>query len=386
MPTSRTWVRLSVSLLAGLLPFAVSVAARAAACGEQDCPKNWECKSESRPTDSIACAPGAECAIPEPATVEYCSPLPCSSDADCASDMVCYSGTQTECVDAPPCASGAECAAPADTGCTTVTVSACVPRYVLPCETASDCGTGFTCEEQEDCACGGSPGIGAGTPSSGSGSGPTPSDSGSSGSAGSSARPAAPPADGGAAEPVPADGAEAPADPDGKVPPDGGSELLPPDGQCTCTPSGVKACKLTVVGCTTTTDCPSGLTCEENPSGTCWAKSDGTSGCDTPDPARICAPPYTDLVSGAGRADDSGGENGGSTTGTGAPEPPKSGGPPDGSGVPASVTSEPAADGSHDVVTHAGCSLAGARDANARGYGLVALGLAGLFGARRRRR
>jgi MYXO-CTERM domain-containing protein len=186
---------------------------------------------------------------------------------------------------------------------------------------------------------------------------------------------------------VPSDaGAESPPYPDDKVPPDGGTDLLPPDGQCTCTPSGVKACKLTVVGCSTSSDCASGFTCEENPSGTCWASSDGQTGCDTPDPAKICAPPYTDLLNGAGRSLDSSGENGGSTTGTGAPEPPKSGGPADAGDVPASGNSAPAADGGETVVTHGGCSLASGPTTNGMGYGLVALGLAGLFGARRRRR
>lgn len=390
--------------MAAVAPFAVSAAARAATCGDQTCPKNWECRSEPAPTPGIACAPGADCAVPEPTTVEYCAPLPCSSNADCASDMVCYSETHTECDDPPPCAKDADCAAPADVACTSVTQSACVPRYVPPCGTDSDCGVGFTCEAQQDCSCGGSTGSAGGgpTPSSGSGSGS------SSGSAGSSGSPAAP-SDGGAADPLPAeDGGAAP--PDTKMAPDAGAPPAnEPPPECVCTPSKTKACKLVEVGCNAASDCPAGFTCEDNPSGSCWASSDGSSGCDVPDPAKICAPPYTDLVNGAGRAEDGGGELGVPTgsTGTGAPEPPKggsgdgnsgtgggsTGGSNSSAGSGAQAQSDPEAaphdaaqDSDETTVTHAGCSITNAPDATTASYGLVALGLAGLFGARRRRR
>lgn len=406
MLTRRPWVRLSFSFLVAAAPFAVSAAARAEACGDQTCPKNWECQSVPGATTDLACAPGADCpAPPPPTTIEVCAPLPCSSDADCASDMVCYSETHTECDSAPPCAKAGDCPAPADSACTTVTQSACVPRYVPPCGADADCGVGFTCEAQEECACGGSTGTAGGpTPSSGGGS------AGSSGSGGSFAP--APAADGGAADPAPPeDGGATP--PDEKMAPDAGAPSEPPP-DCVCTPTNTKTCKLVEVACNTASDCPAGFTCEDNPSGTCWASSDGTSGCDTPDPAKICAPPYTDLVRGVGHAADAGGELGIPTdsTGTGAPEPPKgdSGGTgpvgsnPDpgsggqtsgsntGSGAQAPTDNPTAphdadpAQGSDEVVTHGGCSIASAPDATSASYGLVALGLVGLFGARRRRR
>ena len=42
--------------------------------------------------------------------------------------------------------------------------------------------------------------------------------------------------------------------------------------------------------------CPEGWTCIDNPNGVCWASSDGTSGCTTDGPEKICAPPYYDQV------------------------------------------------------------------------------------------
>jgi len=393
MPMRRSLVRVSISLLAALGPLAVSMAAHAETCGDQVCPKNWECKSGAVATPDIACAPDSDCEAAEPSTVLYCSPLPCSTDADCAADMVCYSESHSECNDPPPCAKGADCAAPADTTCTTVTQSACVPRYVPPCQSDSDCGTGFTCEEQEECSCGGSTGSGGGSkPGSGSGSG-----SAGSGSAGTPSDAGAAPSDDDAAEPTPgADGGSAEPPPDSKMAPDAGAPVPSDPPECTCTPSGVKACKLTVVGCAAASDCPSGFTCEDNPSGSCWASSDGSSGCDVPDPAKICAPPYTDLLDGA-RADDAGGELGipGSNTDPSDPEPPKGSatggsgatggnGATDGNNVPAEHASDNAS--GRDVVTHGGCAIASTPRTSNVGYGLLALGLAGLFGARRRRR
>jgi len=381
MQKRRPWVRVSLSFLVAVAPLAVSAVARAEACGDQTCPKNWECRSETA-TPDIACAPGADCALPEPSTLEYCAPLPCSSDADCASDMVCYSETHTECDDPPPCAKDADCVQHTDVPCTSVTQSACVPRYVPPCGTDSDCGVGFTCEAQQDCSCGGSTGSAGGpTPSGGSGS--------SSGSAGSSGSAPAP-ADAGSADPVPPqDGGAAP--PDMKMAPDAGTPSTEPPPECVCTSSKTKTCRLVEVGCNAASDCPAGFTCEDNPSGSCWASSDGSSGCDVPDPAKICAPPYTDLIGGVGRAQDSGGELG---VPTGAPEPPKSGsgdGNSSTGGGTAGGDDPHAADPSQDpeettVVTHGGCAIANAPDATTASYGLVALGLAGLFGAWRRRR
>jgi MYXO-CTERM domain-containing protein len=40
------------------------------------------------------------------------------------------------------------------------------------------------------------------------------------------------------------------------------------------------------------TACPEGWTCIDNPNGVCWASTDGTSGCTTDGPEKICAPPY----------------------------------------------------------------------------------------------
>src|SRR6187401_2153673 len=72
--------------------------------------------------------------------------------------------------DADPPPDGAEPADPAptpepvppDESCVTEERNYCVYRYELPCESATDCGSGFTCETRDSCVCT-SPGAGAGT-------------------------------------------------------------------------------------------------------------------------------------------------------------------------------------------------------------------------------
>jgi MYXO-CTERM domain-containing protein len=293
--------------------------------------------------------------------------------------MVCYTETTTLCADPPPCAKGADCVAPADGACEPETHSACVPRYVPPCETDSDCGTGFTCElEQSGCGCASAGSAGSSgsagsatpgnTPSDGSGAKPAPD-----GGAGDGFAP--PPADGGADPAPPADGGAAPA----PVPSDGGAP--PPD--CSCPASTVKACKLKVTACEAASDCPAGFTCEDNPAD-CWASSDGSSGCNTPDPAKICAPPYTELVGGVGShgsAEDSSGTATGGDTQAG--EPPK-GAPADpgetNNGAPRDIDPGEAHDSSGS-----GCSVQPARGQTGESLALFGLALVGLSALRRRR-
>jgi hypothetical protein len=358
------WVRSSLFAASFAVPFGVSALAHAEGpCGDQTCPKNWECR-QATATDGVACAPGQECAEPTATTFDYCEPLPCSSDADCAADMVCYSETRQICSDPPPCEKDADCAAPADSACTPETRSACVPRYLPPCETASDCGVGFTCEE---------PTCGCTSGSAGSGGGSAPSAGSSDGSAGSDPVPPDPPGDAGAAEPAegsagrPAPGAE---DGGAPTPPD---EVAPSD--CTCPPATEKTCRLTLTACSTASDCPAGFTCETNPETSCSASSDGTTHCDTPNPARICAPPYTALVgsAGGGRGEDASG------TPTHAGDPPKS------DGTANSGSNGATADPDAETVTHEsssdGCSVARAPRPDTGAFGLAALAACGALGA-----
>jgi hypothetical protein len=277
--------------------------------------------------------------------------------------MVCYTETQQECDTAPPCAGG-DCPQ-TDTGsCHDVTQSGCVPQYFLPCEADADCGAGFTCVAEEDCSCAGS----------------APSSGGSSGSAGSSgandptppAEKPAPDADAGAGDPAPDPGAT----------PDGGTSEPPPD--CVCTKTDRKSCSLKVVVCSVDEGCPAGWTCGDNPNRVCAVSSDGTSACSDV-PEKICLPPYSDLLKQGNAVDDTGG------TPLGAPDVPKGSGDP--SGTPEAGTGGSSSSGSHAASEDAsesedsgGCAIGRAPSTAAATFGFAALALAGLFGARRRRR
>jgi MYXO-CTERM domain-containing protein len=59
---------------------------------------------------------------------------------------------------------------------------------------------------------------------------------------------------------------------------------------------GPSSCQLEIVGCDVNADCASGFTCEDNRDGSCTMGSDGETVCETPDPAKVCMPPYTDLT------------------------------------------------------------------------------------------
>jgi len=265
---SHTLVATAALLLASLAP---RVALAQSSCNDDsECEQGFECTvvgasgcAAAAPAPS--CIPGQPCDAPEPQpceTVELkaCTPAACTSDAQCAEGMVCHSWTQ-------PCASGG-CACSSDVpdckcdpppACEPETTSMCTPRYLLPCEQASDCGAGFTCEQQAvPCACGGSS---AGAPTPGAGA----------------ADPGAP----GFAPPAGSGG-----QPSG--------EPLPNPEPCVCEPSNVYTCVAQVIECTNDAACPAGWACEQE------AQADrpacGGDGCPEPEPlppARsICRPVY----------------------------------------------------------------------------------------------
>jgi MYXO-CTERM domain-containing protein len=152
-----------------------------------------------------------------------------------------------------------------------------MPKYDLPCQTADDCGDGFTCVHEQSCECsGGSAAADAGVATSGGGSNPgtpTPAPSGS-----GSSKPAPAPA------PIPV--------------PD-------PAPDCTCTTSATARCEAKSIVCTTDAVCPSGWTCVAEPQATpgCAEPAhvigfDGGTTipvCDPPPttpPVSDCVPPY----------------------------------------------------------------------------------------------
>lgn len=337
-------------------------------CGDTTCGKGFVCQSYemgrcSVPTRSdpgtpvaaggtvgvVPTAPGVGAAssdgssaepVCETFTAYECVPAPCTADADCADGMVCHTYTNETCsgTDTPACPpDDPECVAPPaePVECTTSTTQQCVARYQLPCTTASDCGPGFTCEEQQSCWCSGS------GPRSGTGEG------GSSG--------------------------------DDEVPPD---VVEPPD--CGCAPTGTFACQLQTIACNADADCPSSLVCVDNPNGSCWMSSDGTSGCTTPDPAKVCQPQYY---------------RGGSSVGGDAASGGQASIPPDGTVVPPSDEDDDDDTGSDDGIGngHAGfghhgphfggfgCALATVPTLGQTGLSALLLSLGLTLGIRRRR-
>lgn len=217
------------------------------------------------PAEGAEFAPACEC--PEAVDIKACVPGPCESNTDCAEGFVCATfeegcGDTTE--PAMPCRSGDPDCRPVDPEpCTPSTVSVCAPRWVLPCEAATDCGPGFECAAVETCSCSGGgstdvpPDRGGSEPSEGSGG------SGSSGSGSDS-------------NAEPAEGAP-----------------MPPEEDCTCTPSDTNACRPIDTPCSADTDCGEGWRCELSGGDTpCTMPEGGTPDCGAPVPATegLCEP------------------------------------------------------------------------------------------------
>ena len=305
---------------------------------DSDCVKGWSCQVVGATGCASACAPGEKCdAPPECGTeqeIKACRPGPCTADRDCADGMVCSTSTSSADCPVSTCAPGANC--PPSPACEPKTTSACVPRYTLPCTTASDCGAGFSCIPlEEDCACSGS--------SEGSGGG---SDG----------------KDGGAPTPPP-----------------------PPEPDCTCTPSTTSRCFALPVTCTATADCANGWTCavvgatadcaSTPPSPAPEPGQDG--GTPTPRDEQPCKPSTTVMqcvppfYNEAGVAYDIG-LDGSAENGSGSPTSGNGAEPPRAAGNDSASTSS------------AGCSFALGSASSSAGALLFAVGLLGM--ARRRRR
>ena len=317
-----------------------------AGCGTGPaCGVGFECTvvGESGCAGSAApCAPGSSCPEPAPCTTTQqlgCTPAHCTVDAECAPGMVCHAWTEscpvTDCAcapDTPNCGCGVA-------ACDPQSVSMCTPRYLLPCKAASDCGDGFTCEEQmSGCAS-------AGT----NGSAPTPG--------GADAAPA--PAGGAAGLPAP---------------------FPPPD--CSPQPTGVFQCVAKELMCSTAAQCPAGWTCESDAVPTTSACAPG-SNCASepalprPTPSRSCRPPYYG-GDGSGSAETPTTPTGTGTIGTG------SGGSTT-TGVPPQPQPQPEANNADDAASNesAACQMGHAPLSSGALSVLTLLGA--LFGLQRRR-
>jgi MYXO-CTERM domain-containing protein len=287
------------SLLSLLAAAAVTFTSGAAHAGpscskNSDCLKGFLCQTSSAVAcPEIACAPNEPCIPPvcDTTPVSACVPGPCSADSDCATGMACVAQAQNCATPAtPPCAAGATCpTVVVDAGACGSTVKQCIPRYDLPCQADSDCGSGFTCKADQECGCAGSGGT--------SGTGSPPVGTTTTTGAGAPDQPA-PAVDGGAAPP-----------------------------SCSCTNLPTSHCEINVINCQATGDCPAQWSCVAPPSAATGcavsASVDGaattTNNC-TPvvtDPGpSVCEPPYADL----GIGQSFGGANGSTPTAAGSPK------------------------------------------------------------------
>ena len=243
------------------------------------CSVGFECTvvSESG-CASTSCAPGASCPAPEPCVTTQelgCTLAHCSVDAECAPGMVCHEFTQecpvTDCAcapDTPNCGCAVSSCAP---------VSMCTPKYLLPCKAASDCGDGFSCEEQmTGCATAGSSGS----------AGPTP----------------------GGADPAPAGGASSDPAP---------APLPVPVPDCSPQPTGQFQCVAKQLMCATDAQCPAGWSCFADAVASSPACPPGGGGCTsdpTLAPSPWCRPPYY------GSGGSVGVDTSGTTAGQGTPK------------------------------------------------------------------
>lgn len=245
-----------------------------AECGDTTCDAGYECVSFQSSCLVIACPEGEKCDFEcEPSEQFYCQRAECTDDSECGDHMVCATHERYNCPETDfACDPDGPCEEPEKVECTPEEYSECTPRWELPCEEASDCGEGFACETQEFCSCPGSSG------STGGGSAPSepvdllpPPDEGD--------------GDSGGEEDDTTDEAPqrlAPAEPEGRP---------APDDSCGCQETDEKYCVVIEQACEEDTDCPQDWSCIDNPAGVCWADTEGNTGCEEADPARVCTPP-----------------------------------------------------------------------------------------------
>jgi MYXO-CTERM domain-containing protein len=335
--------------------FASSLLLAPSASAAGDCDTDTDCESyetcEVVGEATCACPPGdAGCECPDTGTEEFkeCVPEPpdpCESDAECSGDLVCVTQTYEECTGG---GSAGACEVTSDGGmncldvgttdvsesCETITEGYCLPSYLAPCQTDTDCGTGFTCQTYEVCECSGG---------------------GSTGSGGTGG-----------------DGADA-----GRTTDDAGSS-------CTCEPAG-KACELVETECTSDADCSGDLTCQtyaDSDVGSEPCVDDGdTTSCGSVDAGsagstEYCLPPDWE------RWSDVAGD-----VGVGGPtsdEDRESGGDAGANvGLDAGDGNQSGANADSESNTDGGCSSAG-EGAPISGLAMVLVGMLGLTLRRRR--
>ena len=233
----RWWTFAVISSL-GL--WAISAQAQSECAADADCDFGFTCQviGSSGACPAIACVDGQDCPAVDCGPVEElkaCEPLrDCQGDAQCAEGFVCHEETYETCMTAGvKCDPNGTCVEQGTSGCESITETYCAPRWILPCTADADCGTGFSCVEQQMCWCSGS----AGTADVSGVATTTDVDGGASSSGGGS---------------------------DVMAPIDAGVIVTEPD--CGCAPSGDFSCELQDTTCESDADCQSGLTCQDDPS------------------------------------------------------------------------------------------------------------------------
>ena len=143
MEVKTAWTRATRGVWVSALLLVGAQGAAADECaGDDDCGAGYVCEAQEQgcPEIAIACMDGDKCPRPEPCDaqpIHVCVPGPCSTDADCGEDMVCYTQTFQRCESGGSrgCAPGEACdpAPPMEPTCTSETLSQCVPPWVRPC-------------------------------------------------------------------------------------------------------------------------------------------------------------------------------------------------------------------------------------------------------------
>ncbi len=270
----------SLATFATALAFSTPSAWAQEVCEADTCPQGFVCEAVSKPCMDLGCVEGGDCNLAcEEETQAICVRAACETDADCGGAMVCAEQSSWSCDDAAmPCAEGEDCTGNAEPACLEELRKECTYRWELPCTVAADCGAGFECVEGMSGSCSAGSSASTGQEGATSGSGAATADSGEG-----------------------ADATETPA-----------PQMRAPD--CVSEPTGAYYCQLIEVACQQDGDCPEGYSCIDNPEGMCWTDTEGNGGCTTPDPARVCRPPYA-AYGGYGVAEDAEGSALDSTAG-----------------------------------------------------------------------